>query len=124
ILALAPAATAPAQTHSFPREAVAAAHPLASQAGAEILAAGGNAVDAAVATSFALAVVRPQSCGIGGGGFMVIHLPASDEAGAGEPPVQVAIDYREAAPRAVEPHFFAQLPDDASTRGATAAGVP
>src|SRR5690606_31083030 len=116
---------AAAQTHIFEHEAVAAAHPLASEAGAEILAAGGNAVDAAVATSFAVAVVRPQSCGIGGGGFMVIHLPAPDDAGEpGAAPIQVAIDYREAAPRAVEPHFFAELPADASTRGATAAGVP
>jgi gamma-glutamyltranspeptidase/glutathione hydrolase len=118
-------AAAPAQTHIFQREAVAAAHPLASEAGAEILASGGNAVDAAVATSFALAVVRPQSCGIGGGGFMVIHLPPDQAREGGERgAVQVALDYREAAPAAIEPHFFAELPDDASTRGATAAGVP
>src|ERR1043166_995315 len=82
----------------FAHEAVAADHPLAAAAGAEILAKGGNAVDAAVAASFALSVVRPFSCGIGGGGFMVIVLPAGDGRavdGKPAPAVTTAINYRE-----------------------------
>jgi gamma-glutamyltranspeptidase/glutathione hydrolase len=69
--------------------AVAADHRLASKAGADILASGGNAVDAAVATSFALAVTRPYSAGLGGGGFMLIK-PAGKKA--------VVLDYREEGP--------------------------
>jgi len=71
--------------------AVAAPHPLAAEAGAAALAAGGNVVDAAAAMSFALSVVRPQSSGIGGGGFLVVHL-----VGRGT----YALDFRETAPAA------------------------
>ena len=96
----------------FTGGAVAADHYLASQAGVEILAKGGNAVDAAVATSFALSVVRPFSCGIGGGGFMVIDSPTMDP---------VALNYRETAPSKVDKHFFKS---HSSRFGGTAVGVP
>ncbi len=88
---------------------VAADHPAASEAGVEMLRRGGNAVDAAVAASFCLSVVRPYSCGIGGGGFMLIHEP-------GPPPRSVAIDYRERAPAAVGPGHFAGLGDSLASR--------
>lgn len=108
---------------TYAREAVAADHPLASAAGAEILARGGNAVDAAVAASFALSVVRPFSCGIGGGGFMVIVLPARD----GRPAVTTAINYREMCPAAVGAEYFEKLGEeakDAPKYGGKAVGTP
>ncbi|MEX0876564.1 MAG: gamma-glutamyltransferase [Phycisphaerales bacterium] len=85
---------------SFTSGAVAADHAVASEAGARMLAMGGNAVDAAVAASFTLSVVRPYSCGIGGGGFMVIHLPDDPTHGF----VHTAINYRETSPYHAE--FF------------------
>lgn len=101
---------------------VAADHPLASAAGTVILKAGGNVVDAAVATSFALSVLRPASCGLGGGGFMVIWDADQQKS--------VVIDYRERAPAAATPDMYAKLPGNdahrkyASRQGPLAVAVP
>jgi len=77
---------------------VAAQEPLAAQAGREILEKGGNAVDAAVATGFALAVTHPTAGNIGGGGFMLISLPGQSSV--------VALDFREMAPAAARQDMF------------------
>jgi len=111
---------------TFEKGAVAADHGLASQAGAEILSKGGNAVDAAVATSFALSVVRPFSCGIGGGGFMVIALPEHPKQ-KGKKDVRVALNYREMAPASASATMFERLEaidPEASVIGGRAAAVP
>ncbi len=77
---------------------VATQHRLASEVGADILAAGGNAVDAAVAVGFSLAVVLPRAGNLGGGGFMMIHLAEKNET--------IALDYREMAPAAAHRDLF------------------
>ncbi len=76
---------------------VVSAYPDASEAGARVLSAGGNAVDAAIATGLALAVTHPTAGNIGGGGFMVIRFP---DGGA------TAIDFREKAPLKAHPEMF------------------
>ena len=97
---------------------VATDHPAASQAGLQVLKQGGNVVDAAVASSFALSVARPASCGIGGGGFMVIWNAESQQA--------TALDYRESAPAAATSNMFAAVngPESESVRGGRAIGIP
>lgn len=101
---------------------VAADHPEASAIGAAILRAGGNAFDAAIATSAALTVTRPESTGIGGGGFMVAYI-------AGEKRF-IALDFREMAPASATPKRFAALHErigegaSASIFGGNAVGVP
>ena len=78
----------------------------ASEVGRDVLRAGGNAVDASVATAFALAVTFPEAGNIGGGGFMLIHPGRSD--GTGRAPAEpVVIDYRETAPAASTADMFA-----------------
>jgi gamma-glutamyltranspeptidase/glutathione hydrolase len=99
---------------------VVAQEKLAAQIGADILRQGGNAVDAAVATGFALAVTYPRAGNIGGGGFMVIHSAERNE--------DVAIDYRETAPAATTRDIFLGAdgkPDIARSRdSALGIGVP
>lgn len=106
-------------TASFARHAMVASNSrLASEAGAEILRSGGNAVDAAVATGFALAVAYPEAGNLGGGGYMVIRMADGRVA---------ALDYREVAPLAATRDMYVR-PDGKltgeSVLGPKASGVP
>jgi gamma-glutamyltranspeptidase/glutathione hydrolase len=98
---------------------VVTAQRVASQVGVDILKAGGNAVDAAVAIGYALAVTHPCCGNLGGGGFMLIHL-----SGGGDR----IIDFRETAPLAARPDMYldqaGNIIPDASTVGYKAVGVP
>ncbi|MBR0773705.1 gamma-glutamyltransferase [Bradyrhizobium diazoefficiens] len=113
---------APGTVHAVHAEhgMVVAQEKISAQVGADILRRGGNAVDAAVATGFAMAVTYPRAGNIGGGGFMVIHSAERNE--------DVAIDYRETAPAATTPQIFLGAdgkPDAAKSRdSALGIGVP
>ena len=98
---------------------VVSANLIASRIGARVLEEGGNAVDAAVATGFALAVVHPSAGNIGGGGFMVIRFPDGET---------TALDFREKAPLAAHPEMFLDESGESSRaishNSQVAVGVP
>ena len=102
------------------RGMVVSANPLASQAGVDILREGGNAIDAAVTVSFALAVAHPIAGNVGGGGFLLHH-----DAGTGR---EISVEYREMAPAAAGRDMYLNAAGDVvpelSTVGYLASGVP
>ena len=118
VFIVAPAAFAAEQRPG--KAAIASAHPLASQAGMEIIEKGGNAFDAAVAVSAALSVVEQFSGGLGGGGFWLLHR--ADDG------FEIVVDGREVAPAAATVDMY--LDEDgnvipgASREGPLAAGIP
>lgn len=118
-LALAPFAAASTRPVRAQHAMVVTVHQLASQVGVEILQAGGNAVDAAVATGFALAVVHPAAGNIGGGGFMLIRMADGKTH---------FLDYREKAPAAARVDMYldeqGNVIEGASEIGYKAIGVP
>jgi gamma-glutamyltranspeptidase / glutathione hydrolase len=99
--------------------AVSSANEISSRVGAEVMRAGGNAVDAAIAVGFALAVTHPTAGNIGGGGFMVIRFPDGRA---------TAIDFREKAPLAAHPEMFldetGEFSADVRHRSHVSVGVP
>lgn len=102
------------------KAAIASAHPLATEAGFEILDKGGNVFDAAVAVSAALAVVEPAGSGLGGGGFWLLHTAKDNR--------DVMIDGREKAPLAASKNMFLDAEGKAipklSREGALSAAIP
>jgi len=107
-----------ARTVETPHAMVASVHPIASEIGAAIMRQGGNAVDAAVAVGFALAVVHPAAGNLGGGGFMLVHLADG---------TALALDFRERAPELASREMYLDstgLPTRASITGHRASGVP
>ncbi|MBA3487327.1 MAG: gamma-glutamyltransferase, partial [Lysobacter sp.] len=112
--------TEPANRQTPPGTAIATAHALATDAGLEIIRAGGNAFDATVAVSAVLSVVEPISSGIGGGGFFLLHDSASGR--------DVFVDAREVAPATATPEAYldeqGELNRDRATNGPWSAGIP
>src|SRR5258708_38670123 len=100
-LLVATVAAAPLRPTHAPHAIVASVHELTSRAGVEMLRSGGNAVDAAVATGFALAVVHPQAGNLGGGGFLLLRK-ANGEIHF--------IDFREKAPAAATENMYLDAP--------------
>ena len=119
-LLIVPPLTAVSGTEKPASQAVASAHPLATAAGMDMLRAGGNAFDAAVAITAVLAVVEPYSSGIGGGGFWLLHRASDGK--------QVMIDGRERAPLAARRDLYLDEQGEVLPRlsidGALAAGIP
>lgn len=119
VCATASAADASMRPAHAPHAMVASVHELASRAGVEMMQAGGNAVDAAVATGFALAVVHPQAGNLGGGGFLLLRT-ASGEVHF--------IDFREKAPSAATENMYldarGNVMRDLSVIGYKSIGVP
>jgi len=107
-------------THKVREAAIASAHPLATQAGFEILNKGGNVYDAAVAVSAALAVLEPSGSGLGGGGFWLLHRESDN--------LNIMLDGREKAPLAAHKEMYldqqGQVNKLLSLNGALAAGIP
>jgi len=118
-----PAAVASAQSGRTPAPArngmVVSSHYLASEAGTQILQDGGNAVDAAIATAFALAVTLPSAGNVGGGGFLLYHGANGDV---------TTFNFREKAPLAATANMFldetGEIRDDSNHEGLLSVGVP
>ncbi len=108
--------TPPSRAGQGAQAAVVSAHPLATEAGAGVLAAGGNAFDAAVAVSAALAVVEPYASGLGGGGYWLRHRARDGK--------QVFLDGRETAPLGASRDMYVKSIPGASIKGALSAAIP
>ncbi len=112
-------AAAPLRPTHAPHAIVASVHELASRAGVEVMQAGGNAIDAAVATGFALAVVHPQAGNLGGGGFLLLRLSTGETR---------FLDFREKAPAAATENMYldasGNVIENLSTVGYKSVGVP
>ena len=118
VLGTALAAAAAPGDAAGPAGAVATEHPLAAAAGAEVLRAGGSVVDAAIAAATAVCVVHASSCGLGGGGFALVHEARGRD---------LALDYREQAPASATPDRFrvqGTLDPSLLRRGGLAVAVP